>query len=425
MKRLSLVAFAMSLTLRSAGAQQSVVPATNGFERYNPPWHVGPMVPLGPGIRSVEVREHDAPVWLEPQGKRRGSLFRGARLPIYGSRPASGDCKARWFLIGVAAWVCGSEIELRSDEPGGYSQLSSPEGLPYEYYFVGPDGALGYQSRSLVGEGVPESQLEPGFAVALQQIIELRGEKLGYSTNGLWLALADLVKARASAFQGVHAVGSENLDVAWTWGANKPVWNEPNGKLVRRLASRTALHIAERRHHGNVWWLRIGNDEWVRQSDTRAPADIPVPADLALNERWIDVDLKTQVLQARVGTRVVFSTLVSTGRGVGTQVNATPIGEHRIWVKLATSDMSNVEDDTASQYYAIEAVPWVMFFKAGYALHGAFWHDDFGTRRSHGCVNLSPKDAEFVFHWAAPTLPDGWYAVHPTQAEQGTRIRVR
>lgn len=425
MKRAMLAACAVVVVARGASAQATAPPVTSAFERYNPPWHVGPMVPLASGVRTAEAREHDTPVWQGPQGKRRGSLFRGARLPIFGSRPASGECKARWFLIGTSAWVCGTEVELRSGAPGGAPPVSTVDGLPYEYYFVGPDGALGYQSRSLVGEGVPESQLEPGFAVALQQAIESNGERLGYSTNGLWLSLADLVKARASAFQGVHAVGAESLDVGWVVAPGKPVWNEPNGKLVRRVAARTALHIAERRRHGNVWWLRVGNDEWVRESDTRAPAAIPVPADLAPNERWIDVDLKTQTLQARVGNRVVFSTLVSTGRGVGTQVDATPLGEHRVWVKLATSDMTNVEDDTASQNYAIEAVPWVMFFKAGYALHGAFWHDDFGARRSHGCVNLSPKDAAFLFHWTAPTMPEGWYAVHPTQAEQGTRIRVR
>jgi lipoprotein-anchoring transpeptidase ErfK/SrfK len=87
--------------------------------------------------------------------------------------------------------------------------------------------------------------------------------------------------------------------------------------------------------------------------------------------------------------------------------------------------MTNLEDDTFNGYYAIEDVPWVMYFHRGYGLHGAFWHTSFGRVRSHGCVNLTPADAQWLFDWTSPRLPAGWAAVFPTAYEPGTLVRVR
>jgi hypothetical protein len=71
-------------------------------------------------------------------------------------------------------------------------------------------------------------------------------------------------------------------------------------------------------------------------------------------------------------------------------------------------------------------VPWVEYFEGGYALHAAYWHDDFGRPRSHGCVNLSPIDARRIFFWTDPPLPDAWHAVKSgATMGQGTWVRVR
>ena len=69
--------------------------------------------------------------------------------------------------------------------------------------------------------------------------------------------------------------------------------------------------------------------------------------------------------------------------------------------------------------------PWVMYFNEGGALHGAYWHDAFGRRRSHGCVNLAPRDAAWLFDWTSPDLPPGWQGVLPTRTEPGTLVVVR
>jgi hypothetical protein len=185
------------------------------------------------------------------------------------------------------------------------------------------------------------------------------------------------------------------------------------------------LPVLETRKHLGKAWYRVGDEAWMVGRDLRVGEPAALPAGVHEHERWLDVDIQRQVLTAFVGAKPVFSTLISSGKGRGKSEQATPLGEHRIWVKLQSTDMDNLEDEDAGRYYAMQAVPWVMFFKKGYGLHGTYWHDSFGAVRSHGCVNLSTHDAQRLFDWTSPRLPAGWTAVFPTPYETGTLVRVR
>ncbi len=392
-----------------------------------PPWHES-AVPLPAHVQSVDVEDHDVAVWFSPHAlRRRGATAGGSRFAILGTRKANGRCQTAWLLIGSQAWLCGEHAEPSALPPQPAASRPSSTGLPYDYYFVGPDGAFAYATLALAGEGIPDSQLEPGFAIASRRFAERLGERFALTTNGLWIAARDLTAARPSAFEGVHLGTSELAlsDVAWVIGNNVVARESPAGRVGHKLPRLTLLTVAERKRHAGVPWLRTHQGAWVKGTDLASATLGPWPDELKAGERWIDIDLNHQVLTAFEERTAVFVTPVSTGRGEGTSPTATPRGEHHLWVKLAATDMTNLQDQAASRFYAMEAVPWVMFFKGGYGLHGVFWHDDFGTRRSHGCVNLSPKDAAFLFAWTSPELPEGWHAVHPTGYETGTRIRVR
>jgi hypothetical protein len=83
-----------------------------------------------------------------------------------------------------------------------------------------------------------------------------------------------------------------------------------------------------------------------------------------------------------------------------------------------------MDGDVASDGpYSIEDVPWVQYFQGSYALHGAFWHDNFGYVRSHGCVNLAPEDARTLFSWTEPKLPEGWHGAFAAP-DKGTRVVI-
>ena len=74
--------------------------------------------------------------------------------------------------------------------------------------------------------------------------------------------------------------------------------------------------------------------------------------------------------------------------------------------------------------FLLQHVPWVQYFKGSYALHATYWHDVFGTARSHGCVNMAPIDAHRIFFWSEPNVPKGWHGVYANDQEVGTVVYI-
>ncbi|MEZ0396740.1 MAG: L,D-transpeptidase [Anaerolineales bacterium] len=107
-------------------------------------------------------------------------------------------------------------------------------------------------------------------------------------------------------------------------------------------------------------------------------------------ERWIDIDLSEQRLYAYEGENVVASFVVSTG----TAQYPTVTGRFRIYAKYVSTTMSGPG-------YYLPNVPYTMYFYQGYGIHGTYWHNNFGTPMSHGCVNMRTADAAWLFEWAS------------------------
>ena len=115
----------------------------------------------------------------------------------------------------------------------------------------------------------------------------------------------------------------------------------------------------------------------------------PRPAGVQLSDHWVDVDLSAQTVFAMQGDQIMRSFLVSTGRWP----TVTVTGVFRIYVMYPAADMSG--DD-----YYLPKVPYVMYFHEGYGLHGTYWHNNFGTPMSHGCVNLRTTDAAWLYEYS-------------------------
>ncbi len=163
---------------------------------------------------------------------------------------------------------------------------------------------------------------------------------------------------------------------------------------------------------------------WMKASEGTRSKAAARPPGVGENEKWIDVSIASQTLIAYVGDKAVFGTIVSSGRTSSdkAQDHPTPTGSWRIREKHVASTM---DGDVASDGpYSIEDVPWIQYFNASYALHGAFWHAEFGRKKSHGCVNLAPVDAKAVFDWTEPKLPRGWHATWSTAEKPGTMVVV-
>jgi hypothetical protein len=159
---------------------------------------------------------------------------------------------------------------------------------------------------------------------------------------------------------------------------------------------------------------------WMRASDGTKTEPGPAPEKLGEHEKWIDVNLHRQTLVAFEGATPVYVTIFSSGRNE----HETVTGSFHIREKHIASTMDGDADIAADGPYSIEDVPYIQYFNGGYALHGAFWHAEFGHVKSHGCVNLAPWDAKAVFGWTDPQLPEGWHAVMSTKDRPGTRVVV-
>jgi hypothetical protein len=117
----------------------------------------------------------------------------------------------------------------------------------------------------------------------------------------------------------------------------------------------------------------------------------------------IDVNLSEQRLTLLEGGTPVFTCLVSSGKSG----YSTPTGDYRIYSMDTVAAMGSAPG--AAEPYLISDVPYVMWFNSNYSIHGAYWHNDFGNVRSHGCVNVSVDNAEYIFGWATVGTP---VAVH-------------
>lgn len=384
---------------------------------------VGAQVPAPTGAASVEIVSPHAPVYAAPRAgsSRRGTLALRSRLPFVARVRGDGCSTGVWIDLGERRFVC-EEFVAYSPEPPHASEhptVAPGESLPFRYAFVRYDAtpAYGRPNDYFLGDFLETYGQGFGLVVTGQSVVDgigfLRLRRGTYVTD-------DAVNfARGSSFEGVSIPAGEGLRLAWTRLPVTRLHVRPNGRVARRAGRREQVNVL--RVDGE--WAALEGGLFVRAAELNRAVESPRPEGVGPNERWIDVSVAEQVLVAYEGDRPVFATLVSTGSDRPT--SATPIGAFRIWAKLATSDMDDLERVDVMENYLIEAVPWVQYFEGGNALHAAFWHDDFGRRRSHGCINLAPRDARYLYGFTQPVVPSGWEAYVPFVDEARTVVRVR
>ncbi len=184
-----------------------------------------------------------------------------------------------------------------------------------------------------------------------------------------------------------------DLPVGWVVAPSLNARRAPgdNAAVVRKLAHNEMVSILEETKIGNALWYRIDRDQWVTGAWIGVARPKPRPKSIKANERWVGVSLKEQTVIAYEGDKPVYAALAATGTAGAPTVQ----GVFRTWWRLTSRRM-------AGPGYYLEEVTWTCYFHGAYALHTAYWHDAFGRPRSHGCVNLSPYDAWWIFQWSAP-----------------------
>jgi lipoprotein-anchoring transpeptidase ErfK/SrfK len=271
-----------------------------------------------------------------------------------------------------------------------------------------------------------------GFYVAVDKTFRWNNRVWYRTTKGLVAPSDRFWQTAGSKFKGVELDGADfKLPVGWVYGGNKKAstYALQGDKLVpgKAIERFTAVQLTgNSKEIAKKSYLELADGTWVRSSLLRVTAPGPAPANLAPDERWVDVNLSTQTLVVFRGTVPVYATLISSGKEskIKEKDHRTPIGEWRIREKHVTATMDGDGSAAGDLPYSIEDVPYVMYYHDSYALHGAFWHANYGVQMSHGCVNLSPLDAKQVFRLTDPPLPEGWHGTWSAEGRPGSRVIV-
>jgi L,D-transpeptidase catalytic domain len=346
---------------------------------------------------------------------RRGIIGgRNAVFPLLGRVKAKG-CRRPWLKIAPEAFVCSARLRTGRGQPRATRHPSLRKGrtMPRSYFVT----------RRLATVRTKPSATAPRVRILREHSgIVARGKVR--TGSGVWrrtrrgyLPASVMRFVRPSKLAGVVLGPKQKLPISWVNGATARVMSRPTlsrRARVGRLSAYARVTVHELRKVGRRRFVRIGNGRWVQADRVRTARLRKVPAGIGAAQKWIHVSIKDWTLVAYVGARPVFAALISRGY-------KTPRGRFRVTRKLA---MATMRFNTRKGEYEAEAVPWVIYFKPRYAFHAAYWHDGFGSHASHGCINLSPRDARWLFEWTAPDLPPGWFQIYQTTRSRGTHVLI-
>jgi len=160
-------------------------------------------------------------------------------------------------------------------------------------------------------------------------------------------------------------------------------------------------------------WYRIWDDKWnlyYRAEPTHfRPITVvetkPLSPEVPMLEKRVEVHLLNQVVIAYEYNTPVFMTRTATGAHFSDGDHTTPMGMYMTNRKRPSRHMA-AGDPAAANSYDLPGIPWVCYItKSGISFHGTYWHNDFGKPRSHGCINLSPAAAKWMYRWTQPVVP--------------------
>ncbi|MFO0761560.1 MAG: L,D-transpeptidase family protein [Byssovorax sp.] len=270
---------------------------------------------------------------------------------------------------------------------------------------------------------VGTAKTHSGFA--LLSTFDYEGRRFGLTTDLMVIPIDRTRVIKESTFAGISLDDEVTLPVAFVKVKHATRYTlEGTGALKAgaALGYREAVPInaAEKRIGGTAYFE--AKDGSLIRVDQAVKIDRlkRAPAWATGSRKWVDVSILKQSLVAYEGKKPVYVTLVSTGvDGLGDprKSHSTILGAFLIHTKHVSVTM---DDDKKGDVFDFRDVPYVQYFTEGFALHAAYWHDEFGTPYSHGCVNLSPRDAAKIFSWTGPEVPPGWHAA--LSARKGTLV---
>jgi hypothetical protein len=386
------------------------------------------------------ARSYWTPITHEPRAHAAwsGYLRRGSAVEVFDGPLGHDGCPEQpelstsgWYEVDGGYLCIGRGAALSSDvaqHPRWRPQVSPAldAGMPYRYAVTrGATAVLRRAPGVVLDDDLAETpsvrRLSAGMYVALDRLVRAQSGRAWWRTQSQGHVPAGALRmVEAPRFHGVVLGDEVRLPLAFVIAEGARFYRPHEGREVLDAhAPRLSWH-AVLADEGP--WIATDDGRRLRRREVQVVRAHAPPDDLGVDERWIDVNLDGQFLVAFEGPRPVYATLVSTGRPYAAGAHFETVqGLYRIQQKHVSATM---DGESATGRYSIEDVPWTQYFYGSFALHGTFWHSGFGRVHSHGCVNLAPDDARWLFYFTSPTLFDGWHGVYTTPDEPGTRVYV-
>ncbi len=276
-------------------------------------------------------------------------------------------------------------------------------------------------------------------------VVQIVREVVGkgvFNRNHVWYELEQgyVYKPYLQPVRNIHNPPVKMLPADGLWaevsmpyvdGRVKPA---PDAKVLYRLYYSSIFKIKEvlTSADGTVWYRADTETEVRLYAPAEAfriiSADEIAPLSPNTEKKRVVVDLSEQALSAFEGKAEVFRAKISSGalffgEDGKTLTSGTPGGDHIIWQKRVARHMQGGTRDSG---YDLPGVGWVAYFASnGAALHSTYWHNDFGTPKSHGCLNCRPEDAKWLFRWTAPAVPYEPGNITVNMSSPGTVLNIR
>jgi hypothetical protein len=258
---------------------------------------------------------------------------------------------------------------------------------------------------AVAGSGALRS-LPPGetLFITYENVAYYENKPFLRNARGEWIRASP---ATFSDFQGLLFKQQPVNDFGWVLDNISPR-KEPSVNAAfspASLAKRDVVQVFGSVEAEGMTWYMIQPDQWVEHLKIRVVSPMLEAPEGVDNGRWIEINLHEQTLSVYEESRLVFSTLTATGY----DPYFTQPGLFQVREKKEFETMTGAFAAGKADYYMLEDVPWTIYYDGPRAMHGAYWHVNFGYEVSHGCVNLSIGDAHWLYEW----VNEGdWVYVH-------------
>jgi hypothetical protein len=397
--------------------------------------------PLWPAIEDDEellMLSRNYPVFATAKGYHAPVFRRNGKRPVVIGRvrydrhvratesvEAPGCERGAWHRISGGALVCTTEGFRVSDGPldleEGYATPDHSRIEPFVYAKVkkGSPRLLRIPTadeETLLAGGDPgkikagkivQEWLNGAHFVAIDKKVERDTGAYYRTAMGHYLNEDHLEILEPTGMHGEMLGEDRGLPIAFVFKEDRNLYCLDDGKPERcGTAAKHARLFVDRfvKHDGKKY--AVGPRGLALQRDqVRLARAVERPDGIPRGRKWLHLDLAEQTLVAYQEDKPLLATLISSGL----DTHATPTGIYRLERRYVTKTMKGPDPDHG--VYEVAEVPWTVYYHGNYAIHGAYWHNVFGEQRSHGCTNVPPADARWLFRWLDPKLPRGWHAM--------------